>query len=303
MSDADIVETTDPEDAFTALADESRVAILQALWDPAPDWSPRGGTSFSALREAVGMRDSGQFNYHLDKLRGRFVRKTDDGYTLTLAGRQVVGAIQAGSYTMAGSIEPLPMDHPCPVCGEEMTFEYEDERVSIGCTDCNMELGFWIPPGVFEGVAREDVPGVASRYLRVSVQKMTAGFCWFCEGAMATDLVPVGDLVPEEADEVALADDLPLVRISCTRCGESVTNDLGTVLVDEPVVAAFHEHHGVDLASPHLWHHALLDRDRVHFADDAETRACVHFEAGGETLRVEVDDDLAIVDTERTARE
>ncbi|MEF8884798.1 MAG: helix-turn-helix domain-containing protein, partial [Haloarculaceae archaeon] len=86
------VETRDPDEAFAALADDTRVDILRALWS---DEDQRA--TFSELREAVGMRDSGQFNYHLDKLVGRFVRKTDDGYELTLAGLYVNGAIEAGA--------------------------------------------------------------------------------------------------------------------------------------------------------------------------------------------------------------
>ena len=301
MSEEAIVQTTDPEDAFTALADERRVAILKALWDPTIDWSTEGATTFSDLREAVGMRDSGQFNYHLDKLSGLFVRKTEDGYRLTLAGRQVLGAIRAGSFTTAGSVDPFVLDDPCPVCGEGLTFRYEDEQVHIACGDCNMALQFWIPPGVFEGVDRRDFPEVASRYMRASVQKMKAGFCWFCQGPMATELVPVGDLVPETTGEVALADDLPLVRIRCTRCGESVTNDLGTALLDESVVVAFHETHGVDVPGTHWWHNTIVDVDRAHFTDDGTPRACVHFEAGGEELRVVVDGALSIVETDRIA--
>ncbi len=300
MSEPDVVADTDPEVAFAALADETRVAILQALWNPADDWSPREPTSFSALREAVGMRDSGQFNYHLDKLTDRFVRKTDDGYELTLAGRHVVGAIRAGSYSAAAGVEPLTLDDPCPSCGGDMVFTYEHERASIACESCNMQLGFWVPPGVFEGVDRESMPPVASRYLRASVRKMTEGFCWFCEGEMATDLVPVADLVPETTDEVALDDRLPLARLRCTRCGESVTIDLGTAMMETPVVVEFLHGHGVDVAGEDWWHHNVLDPDRVHFLDDGEARACVHFEAGGETLRVHVDGDLAVVATERT---
>ena len=40
---------------------------------------PDDPRTFSELREAVGMRDSGQFNYHLDKLLGTFVRVTEEG--------------------------------------------------------------------------------------------------------------------------------------------------------------------------------------------------------------------------------
>ncbi|WP_436927806.1 winged helix-turn-helix domain-containing protein [Halosimplex amylolyticum] len=80
-------ERVDPAavtDTFTLLSDETRVRILAALAD-----ADREAVCFSDLRGRVGMADSGQFNYHLDRLRGDLVAKTDDGYALTEAGRAV----------------------------------------------------------------------------------------------------------------------------------------------------------------------------------------------------------------------
>ena len=66
-----MITTDETEEAFTALSDATRIGILRTLWD-AEDHE----ATFTELREAVGMRDSGQFNYHLDKLTGRFVTTT-----------------------------------------------------------------------------------------------------------------------------------------------------------------------------------------------------------------------------------
>jgi hypothetical protein len=60
----------DPERAFRLLSDETRVGILRGLWEASND-----AVSFSELRERVGTPDSGQFNYHLGKLREHFVSK------------------------------------------------------------------------------------------------------------------------------------------------------------------------------------------------------------------------------------
>lgn len=48
---------------------------------------------FSELYECADIRDPEQFNYHLDKLIGQFVTKTENsGYELTEAGRRIEGA-------------------------------------------------------------------------------------------------------------------------------------------------------------------------------------------------------------------
>ena len=54
------VQQVEPEEAFAALTDETRLEILQELWESDIQTVP-----FSELRRAVGIRDPGQFNYHL----------------------------------------------------------------------------------------------------------------------------------------------------------------------------------------------------------------------------------------------
>lgn len=71
-------------ETFTLLSDETRVRILVALSE-----ASECPLRFSELRSRVGVADSGQFNYHLDRLRGRLVVKTEDGYALTETGRAV----------------------------------------------------------------------------------------------------------------------------------------------------------------------------------------------------------------------
>ncbi|MFC6731394.1 DUF7351 domain-containing protein [Haladaptatus sp. GCM10025893] len=133
---------TRPDEAFALLGNETRVAILRELADASD--TP---LSFSALRERVGMRDSGQFNYHLGKLTGIFIDKVDAGYRLRYAGAHVMGAILAGAYEQAGTVGPFSLDDPCPVCGGTLEFSYEDERALVVCADCDRTtLQSSVPP-------------------------------------------------------------------------------------------------------------------------------------------------------------
>lgn len=74
------VGESSPVEAFSLLANEDRLAILDALVRA----HRRGETplSFSALRERVGIGDSGRFAYHLRELTGHFVARSSDGYSL-----------------------------------------------------------------------------------------------------------------------------------------------------------------------------------------------------------------------------
>lgn len=102
-------------DALTALANEHRIEILRVLADADEP------LAFSDLRESVGMYDTGQFNYHLTELCGRFVRTTDSGYELGHAGERVVlaaaGLDSDGARALAE--QATTDDNECPVCGEE----------------------------------------------------------------------------------------------------------------------------------------------------------------------------------------
>ncbi|WP_227354497.1 DUF7347 domain-containing protein [Haladaptatus salinisoli] len=112
-STADIPETA--IDALGTLASEHRIAILREL---ATADEP---LAFSELRERVGIRDTGQFNYHLSKLRGRFVRETDGKYELGHAGERVVLATADldADGTAAFAEARTEESDECAVCGEE----------------------------------------------------------------------------------------------------------------------------------------------------------------------------------------
>lgn len=75
---------------FELLSDETRlriVSVLAAHEHAKPAAPPLG---FAALRERVGARDSGRFNYHLRKLDGTLVEQVEGGYALTSTGWRVV---------------------------------------------------------------------------------------------------------------------------------------------------------------------------------------------------------------------
>lgn len=80
---------------FDLLSDESRLQIIGALYRTGSR-SPTETLPFSAIFDRTGIADTGQFNYHLRRLRGQFVEKAADGYYLTPAGT-VVGRMLDGS--------------------------------------------------------------------------------------------------------------------------------------------------------------------------------------------------------------
>lgn len=295
MSEPQLGEAVDPDDAFSTLSNATRLDILEALWE-----TEHRRASFSELREAVGMRDSGQFNYHLSELRDHFVGKDGDDYYLKQAGIQVVGAVLAGTYTRTGVVDPVPMDEPCPSCGGQLTFEYDDECASVDCADCDITSRFNVPAGVFAGYPAAEFPAVAERYARVTVRQVGTGFCWYCEGRTEPTVRTLD--ADEEASLPERFEAVPFVQFDCERCGEDLVVDLGGALHEHPLVVSFFADHGVDVREKSFWTFSAIAADRASVASRDPFRAAVSFVRDDERLTLTVDRSLTVRESTREAR-
>lgn len=133
-----------PDEAFGLLGDETRMEILHAL-------ATAGDVlSFSSLYDRVDVRDSGQFNYHLDKLQGHFVEKTDEGYNLTRAGDRVIQAVFSGAITETPVMEPTEIEKPCIYCGASTLISSRGGRVRHYCSACTGTYGLVSPDSAAE---------------------------------------------------------------------------------------------------------------------------------------------------------
>jgi hypothetical protein len=293
-----MITTDETEDAFTALSDATRIEILRTLWD-----SDGNEATFTELREAVGMRDSGQFNYHLDKLTGRFVRKTDEGYELTIAGQLVYGSILSGAYSGEEAIDPIPLDEPCPACGGNRTVSYEDETITVDCNSCELTASTGVPPGVFVGYDRKEVPAVADRYFRTIVQQVDNGFCWYCEGRITPTVEPVADETDDGDEESGISEDdtdLPVVNYGCERCGIEITVNLGNSMLTHPAVISFYYDHGINVRESSIWKFATWSTDRTCVVQRDPFRARVIYVVDDERLTLDVDEHLQVRSIDRS---
>ncbi|WP_121821152.1 winged helix-turn-helix domain-containing protein [Halostella salina] len=283
MTDADAARS--PEAAFSLLSNETRFAILRALYD-----ADERSLSFSDLRERTGVRDSGQFNYHLGKLVGVFVREVDDGYALRYAGKQVIGAVLSGAYTRELTVDPVPVDANCFECGASLAATYRNERARVGCTECDLSVTeYGVPPGLVEGYDREDLPHVFDRWIRTQMSQQFAGFCERCLGRIRTTMDDDPD--PELG--------VPGLSHECDRCSFSSVSVVGAAVIDHPAVVAFHHDHGVDLRETPLWDLDWLVSDRHELLSTDPPRVRVVIPLGDEELRVDVDADATVDGYER----
>lgn len=197
-----------PDAAFTVLGNETRIRILQVL----------GGAdqplSFTALRDQVGIRQGGQFNYHLDKLLGHFVDKVDEGYVLRQPGRRVVQAVLSGAVTANAEIELTDLDRSCWWCGAPIMMSYYEERVDLYCTGCDGTYG--------DMSARRPAPALD----RTRTDPPELGFL----GNLFLPPAGVLNRTPEEAYQTAWAwemlEYLAIASDVCPRCSGSLDTSI-----------------------------------------------------------------------------
>lgn len=287
-------ECISPAEAFAVVGSETRLAILEALWRldrPA---------AFSDLRREVGMSDSAQFNYHLSKLTGQFINKSDDGYEFRTAGRSVIAAVLSGTINQDPRIEPFEVEGACVDCGAGLEAYYENEQVRIRCTDCDRPHGgYSFPPGGLEDRTRAELMKAFNQRARHLSCLSADGVCPECSGRMETNLFDVENDHGYDLD----------VRVEheCQRCHHTIYSSVGLVLLDDAEVVSFYRDHGVDLNAVPYWTLEWCVTDEYttieQYGDDERPwRITVRVPVDDEELVVALDSDLNVLDTKRRAR-
>ncbi|MEE6211101.1 helix-turn-helix domain-containing protein [Salarchaeum sp. III] len=279
-------ERIPPADVFSVLGNDTRVDILQALLELGADEAP---VSFTDLFERVDIEDSANFNYHLRKLTGHFVKQTEEGYAFRYPGRKVVSSIFTGTLTERAQLGFFPVTGSCYDCGGSLHGWYVDDTLTIGCTECaTIQVSYPFPSGGLDDRTTEDLLQAFHHYVRHHYCLAADGVCPECTGSVDTSLVRDPD-----RDDLDVA-----VRHVCSRCGYQLQSTVGVTLLDDAHVLVFHSERGVDLNTEPFWHFDWCVSDRhteVVSEDPLEvelTLAC-----GGDELCVLVDDDVTVTDT------
>jgi DNA-binding transcriptional ArsR family regulator len=286
----------DLDEVFGVVANETRIAILRALWDehtanPEEVDGPRSEpVAFSTLRERVGVADSGQFNYHLDKLVPEFVQHREGGYVLTHAGAQVVGAAVSGVYTDTDAdLEAAEMG-ACTVsdCTGTLEASYEDGHVTVACDTCDLRTVMHVPPVV---VGTQDVganPDLLQQFTLTEMQRLVRGFCNLCDGPVEAS---VGTDSPSEGP-------VAVVHV-CQACGSISHTSAAVFVLDHPAVVSLLHDAGIDYRSIALWQTPpeLAYEETVRSLDPLRLEVTVTVDS--KTLDIVLDDDFDVVEARR----
>ncbi len=303
--------TLSPDEAFRVLGNETRMDIVRALGEV------DGPLSFTELRNRVGLRQGTQFNYHLDKLVGHFVRKTEDGYALRQPGRRVVQAVLSGAVTSEPVMQRTPVEEwTCPYCGGVTEIAYHDERVERYCTECaglyagtnrrttasgmhgESNLGaLYLPPAGVEGRTPDEVLNAAFTWAYAEWMVADNGVCPRCSAAVEHTI----EVCEDHATDVSVCRQCGRrktvnVRFDCSNCTFTLRSVLSMYLASTTELLAFTTARGIDpLADP--WDWGWEYEEEVLSTDPFEGR--FSFTVAGDPITVTVDDDLAVTDVTR----
>jgi hypothetical protein len=282
-----VTRGAEPLSAFSLLGDETRLGILLELGD-AGEPGTFDVLGFSELQSRVGVRDNGTFNYHLGRLTGELVERTDDGYRLALPGVYVYRALKTGLMAETTDREPLETEVPCPTCSVPQTVSVVGGRGQLGCPDCGtVNYRYPLPAG---GLTRSGGPALARALRGRAVHDASAmirGFCPYCSGSVDCDPAADVEVLPG-SDRVEGADELTM-SLACEHCRWFVHVNAAGMLEGHPRVSGFLLARGVDSYRRDPWREAAFAVD-VRSEDPWVAR--VHVACGGEALSLELDDEL-----------
>ena len=301
--------TLTPEAAFSVLGDDTRLTVLQVLG------AADEPLAFSELFDRVEYGDASNFNYHLKRLVGHFVEKTEHGYRLRQAGHRVVEAVLSGAVTEAPSIDRTPIDRACQHCGaSSVEVEYREEQVGIYCPECAGQYGetsdgdrpadrerigyVYLPPAGVHGRTPAEMTEAAFVWTVAQTQALHRGVCPRCSAPVddAIDICETHDPTDGRCDHCNRRY-AAVVHTACTNCPFELGGSAIGYLHTETELLAFLFGHGFDPFAapfPSTLEAASVEEELLG-ADPIELRFT--FSIGDDTLALTVDADLNVVST------
>lgn len=279
-------------DAYSVVANEIRLDILQTLWemytdDPTLEPNP---VPFSTLKDHVGVRDSGRFHYHLNELVPRFVTHHEEGYKLAYPGARIIGAAVSGVYTDTQMSFGTPVGI-CPnsICKGELELGYEEGHVFVKCDTCDMRNTTYVPPILVGAHSVEQNPGLLGTFTMMRLQKAVRGFCSLCSGPVE------GSVAQSVLESEREAGQTVKILYECQECGAPYHIPATLAVLDHPAVVSLLHNEGIDYReiSPWCTKQTLKSEERV--SNDDPVRVEVTVSVTDTVLSFTLGEDLSVL--------
>lgn len=294
-----------PADIFRLLADETRVDILRAVavaqYEQEAVGTGAAELAFSEVYDHVDVDNTSKLSYHLGELDGTYLRKGEDGYSLSHAGERIVRLLLSGNYEQLDPFGPEPVSGTCLFCGEEnLRARLSDQFFRIDCAACERPVaGHPVTPAQ---VRTRDGEAVVRSVTLQSVEDyrlIRRGFCPACGADLSASVVALPESPLPDADPFVVASE-------CDTCLREYSCPLTYSVAYHPASIAFHWDRGVDVTARGVWEfheHVRAGRwtsERV--ASDPAAYEVV-LRRGDDEVRFRLDATATVTRTERVRRE
>lgn len=310
---------THTTEAFALLGDETRLAILLALWDATdPPVDHDGTVPFSRIFDAVDYDDPGNLRYHLEKLEGQFITHDTDGggYKLRVPGMKLVRSVIAGAGVEDACLEPTEIDQDCPFCDAPTEISYRDGLVIWNCTECggaspgHTETAGLLTAAPFEPAGLADRSAEDLRAASVvgswrQSQMLFDGICWTCSGPIEAWLRYCSDHDPEGVCDACGSKAVAWAGFKCRVCKNYAASTPKALAMSHPAVIALYDNHGVslrvqatDLESVKRAYRYMHEHELDLVSEDPPLLA-VTASIDGDSVRLVFDETVSVVDVQR----
>lgn len=305
-------------EALALLGNETRLAILLALWE---EYDPHGGDNavpFSRVFARVDYDDPGNLRYHLEKLEGPFIRQRTDrgGYELRETGLTLVQSVIAGAGVTDVTRPSTAIDQACPFCDAPTAVTYREGLVFWACTECDgptpdvngpdglLSAVPFEPAGLADRTA-EEIRAASMAAARRQVQSLFDGLCPTCAGPVDGWLDCCPDHAGEGHCERCGTRFGAWARFQCRVCKNHSVSSPKWLALFHPAVIAFYDRHGIsprlradDFDSAKRVFDLMDDHGMVVVSDDPP-RVAVTAAQDDDTIRVTFDETASVVDVRR----
>lgn len=305
-------------EAFALLADETRLAILLALWEAYDPQADDNTVPFSEIFDHVDYDDPGNLSYHLQKLEGQFVQQQGEGegYRIRTTGLKLVRSVIAGAGVQDMTLEPSEIDQQCPLCGAPTTISYRDGLVIHSCTECDgaapeqsdtdglLSMAPFDPAGLIDRTPEKIQAASTIATLR-RAQTLFDGLCPACSGSVDGWFEYCGDHDTTETCENCQLRFAARARFQCRICRNHKIQPPQGLVLFHPAVASFYDDHGVstrvraDDVGTVTRFYDLMDEHEVAVVSEEPLRVVVTATYNDDEIQLTFDDTVSAVDVRR----
>ena len=245
-------------EAFALLGNETRVAILMALWEEYDPHANENAVPFSRIFDRVDHDDRGNVNYHLTKLKGQFIQQRTErgGYELREQGLKLVRAIIAGAGVQDVELERTEIDQSCPFCAAPTAISYHDGVLLHTCTECDgvgqtqtdtdglLSAVPFDPAGLAERTP-EEIRAASTAVAFHQVQSLFNGLCFACSGPVEGWLECCPDHDTTGSCGHCGRKFAAWAHFRCRICKNRSTTSPKNLALFHPAVISFYDEHGI----------------------------------------------------------